>query len=84
MVDGDEIEINSLRLDLASAKRGHAVIETAGKRHRNFRHGFLVCASSYDAWNFLTMNLLVHRSQGLPAMACMVLSGIRQMTPELA
>jgi hypothetical protein len=38
LIDGDEIEIDALGLDLAGIERLHPVIETAGKRNLQLGH----------------------------------------------
>ena len=36
--DGEKVEIDTFRFDLAGIERRHTVIEAAGERHRNFGH----------------------------------------------
>src|SRR5215468_4254672 len=40
VVDGEEIEVDAVRLHIAGVEREHAVIEPAGERDWNSRHAF--------------------------------------------
>ena len=48
LIDGDEVEIDALDLDLAGIERLHAIIEPARKGKLQFGHG---CHSPSSCWN---------------------------------